>query len=85
MRENRTFWPGKKSGKVRVRNVNGATSDPDKANISNNHFVNTGDRIQATMSPGPTDQNAFQRQILPQTLEFEDGNLDDVLIAINKL
>ena len=61
------FWPGKKSGNVRVGNVNGATSDIERANILNTHFVNTGDRIQATMSNANIDHTAFQRKILAPT------------------
>ncbi len=86
-REIRTFWPGKKNGNTRVGNVQGAKSDIEKANILNDHFVNTGDRIQAGLASLDTDDDncVFDRESRPPTFESDDIVLEDVVNAINKL
>ena len=84
-REIRTFWLGKKNGNARVGNIQGAKSDLDEANILNDHFVNTGDRMQASMRSLDSDNDVFNFQSYPPTFEFDDVVLDDVVNAINKL
>ena len=84
-REIRTFWSGKKNGNTRVGNIQGAKSDLDKANILNEHFVNTGERIQASMASSDAHTDNFNFQSFPPTFEFADVVLDDVVNAINRL
>ena len=64
----------------------GAKSDLEKANVLNEHFVNTGDWIQSVMSTDNTvDPDFFSQQMLPPAFEFVDVNLENVLDAITKV
>ena len=66
-------------------NIQGAKTDAEKAGILNEHFVNTSDRLQASMSAIDIDETSFFSQVLPPVFEFDDVVLEDVLDAINKL
>ena len=82
-REIRNFWLGKKSSNSPIGNVNGLPSNVDKAETLNNHFVNTGARIQAGLVNDDIDPSSFVYQCRPPIFELGVISISDVIESIN--
>ena len=80
----RTFWPGAKSKNTNINNINGLTDHEKIAEFLNEHFSDTGERVQADIN-GNSSLNDFPFECQPPHFELNEISMADVAVAIDRL
>ncbi len=80
----RLFWPNSKSSQSTIKQIADITDDKQKADYLNEHFCNTGKRIQSNINHD-IDWDMFMPNSLPPVFELLDFTPDDISKAIDRL
>ena len=80
----RTFWPGAKPKNSKINNINGLTDCENIANFLNEHFSDTGKRVQSNINSNST-LNDFPYTCSSPIFELGEFSMADVSLAIDKL